>query len=122
MRTTVERVRNAVAQGTRSRASPNAHQGKNHRLQQFQEQSDELGQENFRQEAPGTIFENSGQAAVPPKWLPYGGWVESEYQSGPDRIVKSSRRWITFSALEWITFRALQTPGPLLQHQLPDFR
>jgi len=26
-----------------------------------------------------------------------------------DRIVKNSRRWITFSALQWITFRALQT-------------
>jgi hypothetical protein len=66
MRTTVERVRNAVAQGTRSRASPNAHQGKNHRLQQFQEQSDELGQENFRQEAPGTIFETQDRRQYPP--------------------------------------------------------
>src|SRR5215469_10705741 len=108
MGTMMERVSNAVAQGTRWRASPNAHQGKNHRLQQFQEQSDELGQK-FPPGSPRNDFRDSGQAAVPPKWLPFGGWVESEYQSGPDRIVKSSRRWITFSALEWITFRALQT-------------
>src|SRR5215813_1795124 len=109
MRTTVERVRNAVAQGTRWRASPNAHQEKPHRLQQFQEQSDELGQKNSPKEAPGMIFETQDRQQYPPKWLPSGGWVESEYQSGTDRIVKSSRRWITFSALEWITFRALQT-------------
>ena len=55
------------------------------------------------------IFETQDRQQYPPKWLPSGGWVESEYQSGTDRIVKSSRRWITFSALEWITFRALQT-------------
>ena len=63
----------------------------------------------FTQEAPGMIFETQDRGQSPPKWLPYGGWIESEYQSRPDRIVKSSRRWITFSPLEWITFRALQT-------------
>jgi hypothetical protein len=54
--------------------------------------------------SPRNDFRDAGQGAVPPKWLPYGGWIESEYQSRPDRIVKSSRRWITFSPLEWITF------------------
>jgi hypothetical protein len=63
------------------------------------------------------IFETQGRGQYPLKWLPqgkrtlesYGGWADADYQSGPDRIVKGSRRWITFSALEWIIFRALQT-------------
>ena len=57
------------------------------------------------------IFETQDRRQYPRKWLPYGRWVESEYQSGPDR-------WITFSALEWITFKALQTLGvhPLQCH------
>ena len=55
-------------------------------------------------------FRDSGQGAVPPakgflkENLRTLGWTESEYQSGLDRIVKSSRRWITSSPLEWITF------------------
>ena len=81
MRTMVERVRNAGAQGTRWRASPNAHQGKNHRLQQFQEQSDELGQKNSPQEALGMIFETQGRGQYPPHGF-LGGWIESESQSG----------------------------------------
>jgi hypothetical protein len=103
MRTMVERVRNAGAQGTRWRASPNAHQGKNHRLQQFPEQSDELGQKNSPKEAPGMIFETQDRGQYP-QMASLWKWIVSEYQSRPDRIVKTSRRWITFSPLEWITF------------------
>ena len=104
MRTMVERVRNAGAQGTRWRASPNAHQGKNHRLQQFQEQSDELGQKNSPQEAPGMIFETQGRGQYPPHGFLMEGGSNPNLKVEPDRIIKSSRRWITFSPLEWITF------------------
>ena len=59
------------------------------------------------EEAPGTIFETLGGGQYPPQRASLErtlGWTESEYQSGLDRIVKSSRRWITSSPLEWITF------------------
>jgi hypothetical protein len=48
------------------------------------------------QEAPGTIFETQGRTPANgflkerEPLEPYGGWAESEYQSGPDRIVKST--------------------------------
>ena len=68
--------------------------------------------------SPRNDFRDSGQGAVTPRrWLlkerepenlKEGG--RTEYQSEPDRIVKSTRGWITFSPLEWITFTALQTP------------
>jgi hypothetical protein len=43
--------------------------------------------------------------STPPQLSSFWGSL----QSGPNRIVKSSRRWIAFSPLEWITFRTLQT-------------
>ena len=69
--------------------------------------------------SPRNDFRDSGQGAV----TPADGYLrkenlrtlrrvgELEYQSEPDRIVKSTRGWITFSPLEWITFSALQTGG-----------
>jgi DNA-binding XRE family transcriptional regulator len=63
--------------------------------------------------SPRNDFRDSGQGAVPLKWLPYGGWAEAEYQSGARPDCQKQPEWITFSALEWITFRALQTLGML---------
>ena len=86
-----------IAQGTRWRASPNAHQGKNQTIPMFQEKIDELGQKTCPQEAPETIFETQGRGQYTPQMaslrkehLSNGGWTKSEYQSGPDRIVKSN--------------------------------
>src|SRR5215472_7946309 len=63
----------------------------------FQEKIDELGQKTCPQEAPETIFETQGRGQYTPQMaslrkehLSNGGWTKSEYQSGPDRIVKSS--------------------------------
>jgi hypothetical protein len=55
------------------------------------------------------IFETQGRGQYPPKWLPYRGWAEADYQSGARPNCQKQPEWITFSALEWITFRALQT-------------
>ena len=66
MRTMVERVSTAVAQGTRSRASPNAHQGEKPDDYNSSRSRAMSWAKKFPLGSPRNDFRDSRQGAVPP--------------------------------------------------------
>jgi hypothetical protein len=66
------------------------------------------------------IFETQDRGPYPPQMASLErtlGWTESEYQSGPDRIVKSSRRWITSSPFRVDHFLSVANTGDSSQNE-----